>query len=99
MLHEIWKSISSLEFWLELLNSFKHLGPLAPILLTALESFIPPLPLVAIVLVNVAALRSLSGIPVQLDRYLRRMHGGLSGIQASFQRQIHEVFGQTSEGT
>ena len=55
MLHEIWKSITSLDFWLELLNSFKHLGPLAPILLTALESFIPPLPLVAIVLVNVAA--------------------------------------------
>ena len=40
---------------MDLLNSFKHLGPLAPILLTALESFIPPLPLVAIVLVNVAA--------------------------------------------
>ena len=55
MLHEIWKSITSLEFWMDLLNSFKLLGPLAPILLTALESFIPPLPLVAIVLVNVAA--------------------------------------------
>ncbi len=55
MLHEIWKSLTSLEFWMDLLNSFKHLGPLAPILLTALESFIPPLPLVAIVLVNVAA--------------------------------------------
>ena len=39
---------------MDLLNSFKHLGPLAPILLTAVESLIPPLPLVAIVAINVA---------------------------------------------
>ena len=55
MLKTIWESITSLEFWSWLLSEFKGLGPLAPIILTALESIIPPLPLVAIVFVNIAA--------------------------------------------
>ncbi len=55
MIHTIWENLTSLDFWLNLLNSFKGLGPLAPIILAAIESIIPPLPLVAIVLVNVAA--------------------------------------------
>ena len=55
MLQEIWNNLKSIDFWLNLLNSFKGLGPLAPIILAAIESIIPPLPLVAIVLVNVAA--------------------------------------------
>ena len=55
MLKTIWESLTSLEFWIWLLDEFKGLGPLAPIILTALESIIPPLPLVAIVFVNIAA--------------------------------------------
>lgn len=44
-----------LEFWEGLLAGFEDLGPLVPILLAAVESFFPPLPLVAIVALNVAA--------------------------------------------
>lgn len=47
--------IMTLEFWEECLESFQILGPLAPILLAAIESLIPALPLVAIVTLNVAA--------------------------------------------
>ena len=46
---------TSLTFWEQLLDSFQNFGPLVPIALAALESLIPALPLVAIVLVNVAA--------------------------------------------
>lgn len=49
------KMIFTLEFWENLLYSFQILGPLAPILLAAIESVIPVLPLVAIVALNVAA--------------------------------------------
>ena len=51
----------TLEFWEELLDSFLGLGPLAPILLAMVESFIPALPLVAIVALNVAAHGALLG--------------------------------------
>lgn len=51
----------TLEFWEELLDSFQGLGPLAPILLAMVESFIPALPLVAIVALNVAAHGALLG--------------------------------------
>ena len=51
----------SLSFWEELLASFQNLGPLVPIFMAALESLIPALPLVAIVLVNVAAHGALLG--------------------------------------
>lgn len=43
------------EFWQQCLESFQILGPLVPILLAAIESLIPALPLVAIVTLNVAA--------------------------------------------
>ena len=43
------------EFWQQLLTGFRLLGPLVPILLACLESFIPALPLVAIVTLNVLA--------------------------------------------
>jgi uncharacterized membrane protein YdjX (TVP38/TMEM64 family) len=50
-----WYSVfTSLEYWESLLASFQALGPLVPILLAALESLIPALPLVAIVTLNVA---------------------------------------------
>lgn len=55
------KMIFTLEFWEKLLYSFQILGPLAPILLAAIESFIPVLPLVAIVALNVAAHGGLLG--------------------------------------
>ena len=51
-----WSSqITSREFWQLLLDSFEWLGPLVPILLAMVESFVPPLPLIAIVALNVAA--------------------------------------------
>ena len=39
--------LTSLEFWQHLLDSFGDLGPLVPILLAMVESFVPPLPLIA----------------------------------------------------
>lgn len=53
--------LSTLEFWETLLDSFGDLGPLAPIMLAMVESFFPPLPLVAIVALNVAAHGGLLG--------------------------------------
>lgn len=47
--------LGTLEFWETLLDSFGNLGPVAPIILAIVESFFPPLPLVAIVALNVAA--------------------------------------------
>lgn len=49
------EQITSLEFWQSLLDSFEGLGPFVPILLAMVESFVPPLPLIAIVALNVAA--------------------------------------------
>ena len=53
--------LSTLEFWETLLDSFGDLGSLAPITLAMVESFFPPLPLVAIVALNVAAHGGLLG--------------------------------------
>ncbi len=53
--------LTTLEFWLTLLDRFEGLGPVAPILLAMVESFFPPLPLVAIVALNVAAHGGLLG--------------------------------------
>ena len=47
--------LGTLEFWQTLLDSFGDLGPLAPIFLAMVESFFPPLPLIAIVALNMAA--------------------------------------------
>lgn len=47
--------LGTLEFWQTLLDSFGDLGPLAPIFLAMVESFFPPLPLIAIVALNIAA--------------------------------------------
>lgn len=47
--------LGQLDFWEGLLAGFENLGPLVPILLAMVESFFPPLPLVAIVALNVAA--------------------------------------------
>ena len=53
--------LGTLEFWLTLLDCFGDLGSLAPIFLAMVESFFPPLPLIAIVALNVAAHGGLFG--------------------------------------
>ena len=53
--------LGTLEFWQTLLDSFGDLGPLAPIFLAMVESFFPPLLLIAIVALNVAAHGGLFG--------------------------------------
>lgn len=53
--------LGTLAFWQTLLDSFGDLGPLAPIFLAMVESFFPPLPLIAIVALNVAAHGGLFG--------------------------------------
>lgn len=53
--------LGTLEFWQTLLDSFGDLGPLAPIFLAMVESFFPPLPLIAIVALNVGAHGGLFG--------------------------------------
>ena len=49
------RQLGTLKFWETLLDSFGNLGPIAPIMLAMVESFFPPLPLIAIVALNVAA--------------------------------------------
>ena len=55
------RSLFSLGFWMDLFSRFQGMGPLAPFLLAAMESFLPPLPLVAIVTLNVAAHGAFAG--------------------------------------
>lgn len=58
----VWlRQLGTLEFWEALLDSFGGLGPIAPIVLAMVESFFPPLPLIAIVALNVAAHGGLFG--------------------------------------
>lgn len=52
---EFLHQLGTLDFWRTLLDGFGDLGPLAPIALAMVESFFPPLPLIAIVALNVAA--------------------------------------------
>ena len=52
---EFLHQLGTLDFWKILLDGFGDLGPLAPIALAMVESFFPPLPLIAIVALNVAA--------------------------------------------
>ena len=58
------RQLGTLEFWETLLDSFGNLGPIAPITLAMVESFFPPLPLIAIVALNVAAHGGLLGFLV-----------------------------------
>ena len=52
---EYFHLLNTVEFWEQLFHSFRILGPMVPILLAAMESLIPALPLIAIVTLNVAA--------------------------------------------
>ncbi len=53
--------LTSVEFWIEILEVFKDFGPVAPILLTCMESLIPALPLVVLVTFNITAHGSVLG--------------------------------------
>lgn len=52
---ELFEKMGTVEFWEQLFLSFQILGPLVPILIAMVEAFIPALPLIAIVTLNVAA--------------------------------------------
>ncbi|TFG83576.1 MAG: TVP38/TMEM64 family protein [Erysipelotrichales bacterium] len=54
-LEEWYVMISSNEFWLRVMTDYRGFGPLAPIFLAMLESFIPALPLIAIVTFSIGA--------------------------------------------
>lgn len=54
--------LASVEFWVNILQVFKDFGPVAPILLTAVESLIPALPLVVIVTFNITAHGTINGL-------------------------------------
>lgn len=58
---EFIKLLGTVEFWEKLFHSFRILGPLAPILFTMVETFVPVLPLIAIVTLNVAAYGAVLG--------------------------------------
>lgn len=51
----LFQQMGTVEFWDGLFHSFRILGPLVPILLAMVESFVPVMPLIAIVTLNVAA--------------------------------------------
>ncbi|MBR2802588.1 MAG: TVP38/TMEM64 family protein [Erysipelotrichaceae bacterium] len=53
-LTEIYGHLTDLEWWAAVLEEFRSLGPLMPILLAYCEAFLPVLPMVGIVALNVA---------------------------------------------
>lgn len=46
-------SFFQIETWIQLLNQYKEFGLIIPILLALIESFIPALPLIGIVAINI----------------------------------------------
>ena len=82
-----WAQLSRLEFWQALLDGFEGLGPVAPVLLALVESFFPPLPLIAIVALNVAAHGVLLGF---LYSWLGVALGG--GLMFCFWRRVVKRF-------
>ena len=54
--------VFTLEFWLSQLERYAAFGPVAAMTLAGLESLIPPLPLVAIVTLNIAAHGTVGGV-------------------------------------
>lgn len=49
------EQLLNIETWINLLNQYKELGFIIPILLSMVESFIPVLPLIGIVTINISA--------------------------------------------
>ena len=81
------RQLGTLEFWNTLLEQFEGLGPVAPILLALVESLFPPLPLIAIVAINVAAQGGLLGF---LYSWIGVALGG--GIMFLFWRRVVKRF-------
>lgn len=54
--------VFTLDFWMRQLDNYRSFGLLAPVFLAALEALIPPLPLVAIVTLNIAAHGTVLGV-------------------------------------
>lgn len=61
-LSEIYGNLSDLEWWAAVLEQFRSLGPLMPILLAYCEAFLPVLPMVGIVALNVTMHGMLPGL-------------------------------------
>ena len=53
LLHRMAAQVNSVDFWAEFFTNVAHLGPLVPMLLAAVESIFPPLPLIGVVTFNV----------------------------------------------
>lgn len=49
------EQLFEIETWINLLNQYKELGLIIPIILAMVESFIPALPLIGIVAINISA--------------------------------------------
>lgn len=63
-----------IETWLEMLNQYKELGIIIPFLLALIESFIPALPLIGIVAINITAHGFIIGF---LTSYIGNVFGSL----------------------
>jgi uncharacterized membrane protein YdjX (TVP38/TMEM64 family) len=53
--------VNSVDFWAGFFTNVAHLGPLVPMLLAAVESIFPPLPLIGVVTFNVMSQGALRG--------------------------------------
>ena len=67
-------SLFQIETWIQLLNQYKELGLIIPILLALIESFIPVLPLIGIVAINITAHGFIIGF---LTSYLGNVMGSI----------------------
>lgn len=65
-------AIFEIETWINLLNQYKDLGIIIPFLLALIESFIPALPLIGIVTINISAHGLFTGF---LSSYLGNLIG------------------------
>ena len=83
--------LGTLEFWEALLEGFGGLGPIAPVILAMVESFFPPLPLIAIVALNVAAHGGLLG-------FVYSDVPALAACRQAFFLEICPPLGQAAKG-
>lgn len=66
------EALFQIETWIELLNQYRELGIIIPFILALVESFIPALPLIGIVAINISAHGFLIGF---LTSYLGNVFG------------------------
>lgn len=69
------EKLLEIETWINLLNQYKDLGLIIPILLSMVESFIPVLPLIGIVAINISAHGVFYGF---ITSYLGNIIGSIS---------------------